>query len=121
VRGGQEWAMKPSELLREVKRRLLADEASLTWNRSGGFYCGDTACIRGHLSNVVRERRLQDWYGGADWESAYRILVESIPEKKRRADLGEPIAIFNDRTARSLWDVVAMLGRAVRRLEAEGR
>lgn len=106
--------MKPSELLRAVRRRVTEPGR---WTPSDlGFgnrniHCG---CVLTHANDVAIAGRSRH---------AYDVTVDALSAEQAiwgYDNPGDNVARFND-SQRSVWPIVAWLGRAVRRLEAEGR
>jgi len=111
--------MRPSELLHKVKRNLLAGPARDTWRR------GDLR--PGPYVPCVMERVGQTPCGisltSAPGHVIHMLAVNACNDAAREmgALSATPSVWLNDRGPTGLWGVVAMLGRAIRRLEAEGR
>lgn len=100
--------MTPANLLREVKRRMLAGPASKTWMRDYGSP-GGPRCVLGHVDDVIDDeyvagRRMPDMVGRDE-------LRRALGNK-----YGGSVSMFND-AQRSIWPILALINRAIEQSE----
>lgn len=102
--------MKPSELLQKTKRALLSGPASRTWIRGSFRGFAGQRCISACMADVANETLAE-----FEVESMARwALAKAAPG-------GLGFIWVNDRGPTGLWGLIALIGKAQRRLEAEGR
>lgn len=108
--------MSAVELLREVKRRLLAGPASKTWARHGRSYEGGPKCVMLMLGAVDGHRFAEP----AFLMASFALEREAVALGYQRSDISGDcaVAVYNDTNPTRLWGVLALINRALRALEA---
>ena len=108
--------MKPSELLREARDRVTKPGA---WLRGSRVQIDGPGCVVDHLRDAATDahpRAVTNWLDRDDGYRALKALHYAANERNWSSAQG-----LNDHNPTRLWGVVAMLGRAIRRLESEGK
>lgn len=98
--------MNTVETLQEIKRRLLAGPASKTWERGGKHFNEKSGpgCVIAHLIRIENEE-------GRCFDDLARMSLYAASNNYNTV-------YYNDEIAKGLWDILAMLNRAIEYAQA---